>query len=78
MAATISRVQGASFNSCTSLNMQRMCEQYRTSFEEKFKGHSGVAVFEVSLVDKFVFRLLKPLMERNLRKIIPEKRHVRS
>lgn len=53
-----------------------MCEQYRVPFEQQFTGHPDVSVYELSLVDKLVFRMLKALMERNLRKMIPEKRQV--
>lgn len=55
-----------------------MCEQYRAPFEEQFKSHDGVSTYEVLLVDRFVFRLLKPLIERNLRKVVPESRQVKT
>ena len=61
---------------CVSL--QRMCEQYRVPFEKEFKGHDGVAVYEVSLVDQLLFRMIKPVMERNLRRIVPQSRQVRG
>ena len=55
-----------------------MCEQYRAPFEDRFKGHEGVSIYEVLLVDRLVFRLLKPLMEKNLRKIVTESRQVNT
>ena len=55
-----------------------MCEQYRVPFEDQFKGHEGVSIYEVLLVDRLVFKVLKPLMQRNLRKIVPESRQVNT
>ena len=53
-----------------------MCEQYRAPFEQEFKGHGCVAVYEVSLVDQLLFRMLKRVMEKNLRKTVPQGRQV--
>ena len=56
--------------------LQRMCEQYRLPFEQHFK--NGVPIYELLLIDKFAFKLLKPLIERNLRKTVPHERQVFS
>lgn len=69
------------FSSSDSLyisELQEMCEEYRAPFEDQFKGHEGVSIYEVLLVDRLVFRLLQSLIQRNLRKIVPESRQVNT
>ena len=58
------------------LFLQRMYEQYRVPFEGEFKGRSDVAVYELSLVDKLVYRIMRSWIERNLKKAVPPERQV--
>lgn len=53
-----------------------MYEQYRVPFEGEFKGHSDVAIYELSLVDKPIYRIVSSWMERNLKKAVPPERQV--
>ena len=53
-----------------------MCEQYRAPFEREFAGKQSVAVYEMSLLDKAIFRLIQRWVERNLRKKIEPRRQV--
>ena len=53
-----------------------MCQQYRVPFEEEFKGHCEIAVYELSLVDKLFYQIMKSVMERNLRKVVLPERQV--
>lgn len=51
-----------------------MCEMYRVPFEREFIGHNDVAVYELSLVDKLFYRIMRSLIERNLKKaVLPER-----
>lgn len=54
-----------------------MLEQYRVPFEGEFKGQNAVAVYELSLVDKLFYRIMKSWIVRNLKKAVPLERHVR-
>ena len=53
-----------------------MCEKYRAPFEREFAGKQSVGVYEMSLLDKAVFRLIQGWVERNLRKKIAPQRQV--
>lgn len=53
-----------------------MCEMYRVPFEGEFKGHSDVAVYELSLVDKLFYRIMRSWIERNLKKAVLPARQV--
>jgi hypothetical protein len=55
-------------------NFQRMLDQYRVPFEAEFKG--GVAVYELSLVDKLFYRIMTSWIQRNLKKTVPPERQV--
>lgn len=55
-----------------------MLEQYRVPFEAEFKGQSGVAVYELSLVDKLFYRIMSSWIGRNLKKAVPLQRQVIS
>lgn len=50
-----------------------MCDKYREPIE---KVYPDVPVFEISLVEHAFFRVIQKWMERNLRSVIPEERHV--
>ncbi|XP_064385147.1 uncharacterized protein LOC135334040 isoform X2 [Halichondria panicea] len=51
-----------------------MCEKYRAPFEREFARKQSVGVYEMSLLDKGVFRLIQGWVERNLRKKIDPQR----
>ena len=59
-----------------TLCLQRTVEQYRAPFEGEFKGQNDVGVYELSLVDKLFYRIMRRWIERNLRKSVPSERQV--
>ena len=58
--------------------MQAMCDKYRQPFEDNCISHPDVRVYELSLLDRTMFRILRAWMERNLRNKLDKPRHVRT
>ena len=54
-----------------------MCDKYRFHFEDNFISHPDVRVYELSILDRAVFRILRGWIERNLKNKLDNRRHVR-